>query len=91
VGQRFLVRHWVLEHDAGFDDSPARIKGNFAHAATVLLAFCNMPILEFGNRAMFFPLFAINACTRAIITTIESGKSITVRGGRGDVSPIWPR
>jgi hypothetical protein len=65
----------------------ARLNGNFARGANMLLGFWNIPILEFGNVAMFFPLFAIKACIRAIITTSESGKSVAVRGGRGDVSP----
>ena len=58
-----------------------RVRQYFANA----WQFC-----KFGNRAMFFPLIAIMACGRAIITTIDSGKSATVRGGRCNVTPVWP-
>ena len=74
------VRFPTIRVPAALTTSPARINDNFAHVATVLLAFCSTPILEFGNGAMFFLVFAIMACTGAIITTIESGKSITFEG-----------
>jgi hypothetical protein len=48
-----------------------------------VLQFC-----KFGNIAMFFPSAATIPCRGAIITTIASGKSVSVRGGRCNVMPI---
>ena len=87
-GSAIFLHHCVLARDAGCDDFTGahqwQLRTRFNYAFGFLqVVFCKTLFLEFGSVAMFFPLFAIKACTRAIITTIESGKSDYVSRGTG--------